>query len=202
MENWNMSPEIGELVKALAEFQAEIQTLKKTADNPFFKSKYLPLPDLLRGIQPHLSGYGLAIVQPFQPTMGKDGTVDIVTILMHASGQWIRGVLSMPVEKRDPQKMGSAITYGCRYSLCAMLGVAGAADDDAEKAMETHRTDDTEQPTELSAWLLLVGQAKTKKEVGDLLRSANKAEDMKRVSRKWKEYLKEEALKKADTLEE
>jgi hypothetical protein len=58
----------------------------------------------------------------------------LVTTLVHASGQWIKGEMPIITNKMDPQGLGSAITYYRRYSLAAMIGVAPDDDDDAELA--------------------------------------------------------------------
>ncbi len=46
-----------------------------------------------------------------------------------------RSTLHVPLSKRDPQGVGSAITYGCRYALMATLGLP-PVDDDGESAMD------------------------------------------------------------------
>jgi hypothetical protein len=53
----------------------------------------------------------------------------VVTTLAHETGQWVRGRLALPLAKTDPQGIGSAITYGRRYALAAMVGVAPEDDD-------------------------------------------------------------------------
>lgn len=55
-------------------------------------------------------------------------------MLIHSSGQWMRGDLLLPVSKWDAQGIGSAITYARRYSLQGFLNVAAEADDDANAA--------------------------------------------------------------------
>ena len=65
-----------------------------------------------------------------------DNTIEITTMLLHKEGQWISSTLYMPIVKSDAQGVGSAITYGLRYSLMAVLGVAPTDDDDAERAGE------------------------------------------------------------------
>jgi hypothetical protein len=57
--------------------------------------------------------------------------VQVETILLHASGQTISDVLTVPVIKPDAQGLGSAITYARRYALAAFVGVA-PEDDDGE----------------------------------------------------------------------
>ena len=59
---------------------------------------------------------------------------------MHESGQWIKSFTPIPVEKPvNAHKLGSAITYGRRYGLAAMIGIA-QTDDDGNAATEKPRT--------------------------------------------------------------
>ena len=48
---------------------------------------------------------------------------------MHSSGQWIRSKVKLPLAKVDAQGVGSAITYGRRYGLSSMVGIAQFDDD-------------------------------------------------------------------------
>jgi hypothetical protein len=126
----NMSAEIGELAKALAVAQAEMDFARKDSANPFFKSSYADLASVWDVCRRVLPKNGLAISQTMEPGDG----VNVRTTLMHTSGQWISGVITLPPVKNDPQAYGSAVTYGRRYSLAAIVGVI-ADDDDAEGAM-------------------------------------------------------------------
>ncbi len=67
--------------------------------------------------------------------MFEDGKVGVETILMHTSGQWLCGVLLLPMTKQDPQAAGSAITYARRYALQSIAGVP-SEDDDGNKASQ------------------------------------------------------------------
>jgi hypothetical protein len=59
----------------------------------------------------------------------------LVTKLTHAeSGQWQSSLMVMPLPKSDPQGYGSAMTYGRRYSLAAMVGIVSEDDDDGNAA--------------------------------------------------------------------
>ena len=129
----NKSESIAKLADALAKFQAEVQDPAKNSDNPFFKSKYVELDDLLKATRPVLSKHGLAIMQ--EPTSSDGQLISIKTIILHSSGEWIEfEPLTLKVVKVDPQGAGSAITYGRRYTLSSVLGVAWDADDDANQA--------------------------------------------------------------------
>jgi len=54
----------------------------------------------------------------------------VTTTLLHESGQWIRSEIRMPVGgKKDAHAIGSACTYGRRYGLSALIGIAQHDDD-------------------------------------------------------------------------
>jgi hypothetical protein len=65
----------------------------------------------------------------------------VETILAHSSGEWVSSTLAVPLTKADAQGLGSAITYGRRYALAAIVGVCPADDDgEAAVARPTQRT--------------------------------------------------------------
>ena len=142
------SESINELAKALNLCQREELFALTTSENPFFKSKYADLSSVWDVSRKPLTDNGLAIVQ----TMGisEMGGPVVITTLLHESGQWIRGTLPINPVKEDPQALGSAITYGRRYSLSAILGIC-PEDDDGEKGMsrsakKTQKKAPKEQP--------------------------------------------------------
>ncbi len=125
------SSNIGELCAALVKVQGTIGKASKSAANPFFKSKYADLNEMIDVSREVLPENGLSVVQ--NATL-VDGTPTLVCTIMHVSGQWIRGFYELkPAKQNDPQAMGSCITYMRRYSLAAMLGIA-QEDDDANYA--------------------------------------------------------------------
>ena len=127
----NQSPAINELATALSKFQSEVETVKQTSENPYFKSKYASLADIVRTVRPVMGKYGLAITQILEPTTDQ---ATVTTMLMHQSGQFISSVLSLTPKDSSPQGMGSAITYARRYSYSAILGIATDEDDDGNAA--------------------------------------------------------------------
>lgn len=140
----NKSESIKNIASALAKFQAEVINPKNTQNNPFYNSKYAPLQDVLNLVRPLLSKYGLSVIQ--HPS-GDGVNISISTMLLHESGEWIEfEPLVLKADKATPQGAGSAITYGRRYALSAVLGIASEDDDDANayesvpKKQETPRT--------------------------------------------------------------
>jgi hypothetical protein len=124
------SEQIGELAAALAVAQGKITGALKDSANPFFKSKYADLASVWDACRGPLSDNGIAVIQT---TDVDDQGVVVVTTLAHKSGQWMRGKLRLMPKDSTPQGFGSAITYGRRYGLAAIVGVA-QVDDDANAA--------------------------------------------------------------------
>lgn len=124
------SESIKEIANALCKFQQEVGKIKKSANNPFFKSKYATLSDILDVIQEPLSNSGLSVMQ--LPT----GENELETIVMHISGEFIASKYTMRPTKNDPQGIGSCITYQRRYALGAALSLNIDEDDDGNKASQ------------------------------------------------------------------
>lgn len=129
----NTSPQIDKIVPALIAVKSKLQAVTKDANNPFFKSKYADLGAHLDAVEPLLAENGLVLTQPtgIHPTTGKN---TVSSILMHTSGQYISSVMALvSKDENDMQKLGSAVTYGRRYTLGALLGMK-AEDDDGNAA--------------------------------------------------------------------
>lgn len=127
------SEQINELAAALAKAQGQIEGAKKSSSNPFFKSKYADLAECWNTCRETLTANEISVIQ-MPEEINENGRLNITTMLAHSSGQYISSTLTMTVTKLDPQAIGSAITYGRRYALAAMVGLA-QEDDDGEKAM-------------------------------------------------------------------
>lgn len=124
-----MSQTIGKLADALAKAQAEMEGASKDSTNPHFKSKYADLAAVRDACRP-LAKHGIAHLQP---TKADGARVTVTTMLIHSSGEWIAEDLTLTAGQATPQAVGSAITYGRRYGLAAMVGIA-PEDDDGEAA--------------------------------------------------------------------
>lgn len=138
----NQSTTISALAKALSDFQGEVSAVPKESSNPFYKSKYAELSTIIAHAQKLLKKNGLSVSQ-----LCNDGEdkVSVTTLLMHTSGEWLSGTITMKPSKPDPQGVGSAITYARRYSLSAILGLATEDDDDGNVA-----SGKTEKPAPVS----------------------------------------------------
>jgi hypothetical protein len=142
------SESIEQIAKALITFHVKCDTIKKDAKNPFFKSTYASLSNILDAINEPLIECGLSISQ--FPT----GTDGLTTILLHESGEYISGEYSMRPAKDDPQGRGSAITYQRRYAIASILSLNIDEDDDGNAATHGKAAPEKQnQQTDSREWL-------------------------------------------------
>lgn len=130
-----------EILSKLSLVKKEIGTLSKNASNPFFKSKYLDLGEILINLEPLLETHKMLLLQPISE--------DTVCTQIHdlESGQCVTSCIKLP-QLTDPQKIGSAITYYRRYSLQSLLALQ-TDDDDGNKASQKEVV--KEQPKDTTA---------------------------------------------------
>ncbi|TDM12689.1 ERF family protein [Macrococcus bovicus] len=129
----NKSESIVELSKAMANFQAEVKQPLKDKNNPFFKSKYVPLESVVESITESAPKHGLSFTQWAQNDA--QGRIGVATLLMHSSGEYIEyDPVFMNADKNTAQGAGALITYLKRYSLSAIFGITSDEDDDGNAA--------------------------------------------------------------------
>src|SRR3990167_2197762 len=132
------SEQINEIATALSKAQGEFENVLKnntakirTKSGSEYSYSYADLADLLNVIRPALARNNLSIVQGSNVV---DGKIIINSILAHSSGQWFENDLCLPIvdtSNNQIQAIGSSITYGRRYEIGSMLGIASEKDDDA-----------------------------------------------------------------------
>ena len=138
-----------ELFKAFANFKKKLKQPLKDANNPFFKSKYVPLENVVQVVDEAMTDTGLSYTQGIADL--EDGYLRVDTIVLHESGEYmvIKGSKVKPV-KNDPQSAGSAITYARRYSLSTAFGIASDPDDDgngaSQQSKNNQQSKNTQQP--------------------------------------------------------
>lgn len=132
------SAELKDLFSALAKAQGEMQAAGRNSENPYFKSSYADLAEVVRVSRVPLSKNALSVTQTILPN--DDGQNILHTILAHSSGQWIESRMRIMPSKPDVQSLASYITYLRRYAYAAIVGVVvSGEDDDAEVAVHLDR---------------------------------------------------------------
>jgi ERF superfamily len=135
------SESIAALAAALAKAQSELSNPEKSlvatigSDRPGEGARtfrYAPLSSGLDIVRKALGQQQIAIVQT-TAIDASTGTVNLITVLAHASGEWIAS--DWPVcrlaDTAAPHRMGAALTYARRYTLFTLVGIAGEDDLDA-----------------------------------------------------------------------
>lgn len=129
------SDSIAHISAAMFAVQQELEPVKKDSTNPHFKNRYASLEAINEYVIDMLNKHGILIVQGGGETLA-NGCVTVETMLVHVkTGEFMVSEVIMPLQKQDPQGAGSAITYGRRYNICAMLCLSTEEDDDAESAV-------------------------------------------------------------------
>jgi hypothetical protein len=135
------SESIACLAAALAKAQAEltnpekslVATIRPNSPGEGERSfRYAPLSSGLDIVRKTLGQHEIATVQ----TTAIDqtaGIINLTTVLAHSSGEWIASDWPVcPVgETATPHRMAAALTYGRRYALFTLVGIAGEDDLDA-----------------------------------------------------------------------
>lgn len=137
-----MSSAVKDLFSALSKVQSTIKDAKMDSKNPHFQSKYASLGAVYEACRTQCAAQGICITQ-LATTV--DGRPAVWTMLGHTSGQWIRSLLVVPADKPTAQGMGSALTYGRRYALSAIVGIAADEDDDGNVAETQTRRPEPKQ---------------------------------------------------------
>jgi ERF superfamily len=126
------SEQIDLIAAALSKAQNEFTVALKNKKNPFFKSNYADFTAIVESSRPALTKYGLCVVQP-PVTYDEDGSMFLLTVLMHSSGQYIQSTMKINPAKQDVQELSKYITYLKRVAYSSLVGVlTGDEDDDGE----------------------------------------------------------------------
>lgn len=112
--------------KALVKSYAAVENVKRSNDGQVGnqKYKYATLEEVLNMLRPILAENGLAAVQSVHGD-------ELKTALVHDGGEVMDfGAYNLGTLTKH-QERGSAITYGRRYVLCSIFGIAQEDDDGA-----------------------------------------------------------------------
>ena len=124
-----MSESIKNIAVALNKFQGVVTSPSKSTEG--YNYKYATLDEVIKTIKKPLNENGLSFTQYPQVNM-ESKVVEVSTMLMHITGEYIiYPAVSIPLKDLTAQGVGAGITYGKRYSISAVLGIASEEDDDA-----------------------------------------------------------------------
>ena len=162
-----MSEKNVSIYESLINARKEFKPLIETAKNPFFKSTYAPLAEVINSVKDALSNNNIGFFQSVDPigekeivnitTTDKTGVVKteqkvvsfskITTTLFAGNGEKIETSYPLIIADTDPQKVGATVTYAKRYALTAALGIA-SEDDDAQSVSRPAAQTASAKPTQ------------------------------------------------------
>lgn len=169
--------------RAISKMPVWITTDKQGAH----RIKYATLKAILEVVRPPLMEHGVRIRQGTEMTRtadegggAKGRLIPVYTDLIHvASGLVDRTMIEIPIMRLDPQSVGSAVTYGRRYTLLAGLGLASdEADDDGMAAKPRDLTAKTEASAALET---LIEELRVVKDVASLTKWAVDPKNKRRI---------------------
>jgi hypothetical protein len=128
---------VAESNRALQALQHAVPALERSATNPHFKSKYIPLEAIHDVVDPLLVEHGFT--WSVFPAI-HDGRPAMRYELRHVATNEVWGdVMPLLLDKENSQGLGSAITYARRYAISAVLGIVADEDDDGHRAASVAR---------------------------------------------------------------
>lgn len=133
-----VKPAISNIYTAILAASVNYGSLEKDADNPYFKSKYLSLGALLNAVRPALTDQGVVITSKYK--LIPQGWV-VETTLIHPQSSTSTASEFPVTDVSGSQKIGAAGTFGMRYNLRQLLGIADADDDGNSTSSLTDPTD-------------------------------------------------------------
>lgn len=150
----NRSDKLDVWAKSMFAVQRDLKQPAKDADGAVKGGKaipYLSLPALIKHLKPITKEHSIFWTQD-TVTLREAGGTEIWTTVWTSVGtdttgpQWVEfGPLFMP-HGADAQSTGSAITYGRRYHLLAVFGLAAEDDDGSSASSSPTRTSSEAEP--------------------------------------------------------
>lgn len=119
-----------EISEALAKVQGEIEHPKKNKSVNYGNTtfEYADITACLDAVRPALSKHGISLMQG---SFIVDGAI-VLTTRLSKGDQWVEVEYPLCSASAKHQDIGSAMTYGRRYSLMGLLGIASDDDIDAK----------------------------------------------------------------------
>lgn len=128
------SESIVNIAPAYAKFQASVKAPAKNKTNNHIGNSYSTLDEIIETAKKPLADNDLFFIQD---TKTENGKVSVKTFIYHSSGEFFEfDWIDLTPTKDTPQQVGSAWTYGRRYSLSSALGMASVEDDDGNHASQ------------------------------------------------------------------
>ena len=167
------------IIEAYNKLILDINSLQKDKDNPYFKSKYVDLNQILDEVKKKVIDAGFCMPQTVQNTVFNG----VIQTCLHTDLVWVESgevflSCDLPlVGISDMQKLGSAITYARRYSMLPLLQLQ-CEDDDGNEASNVNNAKPVEKKTGYDS-------LKTMEEFVDAIQKAPAVKNLNALYYKW-----------------
>lgn len=129
-----------QFIQSLHNFQAECPQITRSGGiivNNVLRSRYSPYEDTMKVVRPYMQKWGFS--ESFDTQVNEAGQICAVTCtLSHVGGHSVQSTFPVTPDssgsKNSIQAIGSALSYGKRYSLGAVLGLVFTNEDDDGRA--------------------------------------------------------------------
>lgn len=136
------------LIDALIKAQSSIKHATKDGVNPYFKSGYATLEQVITAVKKPLNDNGIYFQQESHEN---EGGACVETTFWGHGANLPTGKVTIPTDRNDAQAFGSALTYAKRYSLSMACGIGHQTDDDANSATFEKPTSSNSKPAKKPA---------------------------------------------------
>lgn len=143
--------------RSMAAMQSEIPSITERGTievKGTERSKYATLEDIVDVVRPILQKHGFAISFRVDEA---EHSIKVTGVVMHEGGHREETTMRLPYDqsgsKNAVQAMGSSVSYGKRYVLCAMLNITTRGEDDDGESAAPHRRVTPAQAAHLKALL-------------------------------------------------
>jgi hypothetical protein len=137
---------------AFAEMQKDLPAVERTGTGHNSK-KYARFEDFIEAIKPTLTAHGFSLSHRIKQPSAT--LIEVTAILAHRDGHAEETSIALPPDasgnKTPVHALGSAISYGKRYTGLLIIGVATADEDDDGKAAGAGQLISGEQEDEIAA---------------------------------------------------
>jgi len=121
------SDKVDAFAKGMSEVTKQASAVEKDGQGAF--GGHATLRSAIQAYRPALAQHGFSVIQSSDRI--ESGDIVVETLVLHGSGQWVRTTCTLPPDKqalnRNPaQAVGSACTYGRRYSYMAAMCAFGS----------------------------------------------------------------------------
>ena len=121
------SPEIDKIALALSKAQSNFEVASKNKDNPYYKSSFSDLSELIKSSRKYLTENSLSL----SSMVYEDDNKYLIMQVTHSSGQFFRSIKILNPVKPDIQSFSAYLSYAQRILYSKLLCLS-SSDDDGE----------------------------------------------------------------------